>query len=168
MAVTMPRKPLVTKEEFLSAHAASSNARELALRLGVSQPTISRYIRKYKPPPFPRQHQPSDIDWRLFRLYQGRASINSLALEVGLSPNAVRSRLFRVIRAIWYDTPTPTTSNEFGDFPTPRTVAEVKLIHELKNDPTLLDRPDELHLRTNVPDPTINDYLERYIERLAQ
>ncbi len=146
----MPRKMAVTDEEFRNCHRTARNVQDICNRLRLSGVTVYNYLKRLGLIA-PKRDISAACD-KVFRAYQGRASMAEVAHKLHMPLASVRYYLSRAIIAHW--------TKKGSIWPMPTKLRYLKVVHELEKFPALFDNPRVLSVNTGIKLEYVMDYLD--------
>lgn len=151
----MGRDRLFTDEEFLQVFKQSKSMQEIVQKLHISHMTAYNHHARLKLPKFGNSTS-REVTFRIFEAFKGKVIAKDLARRFRMSIGNLRYHLELAVTERWVNSP-----DQDERFPIPTTLRQLKIIHELDQDESLYDDPEEISKRTGLTVPFINHYLEK-------
>lgn len=157
----MGRHNKLKETRFRIAHRKAKTVLELAALLEVSVPTVYTYCRKLNlslPNKSKAKEEREKLTIKIFKAYRGLTTLEDLGTIHGLSRTRVRQCLKQYLLKVW------KTSAE-KDWPLPRKLCHIKIVHALIRSPKLFDDPEKIAKSTNLCQKTVMEYLQYTYEQ---
>ncbi len=151
------RKRMFSAKKFRRIYEQSKTVMEISTSLGISLPTVYKYIRELNLPALGSDTS-LDTALEIFNSYKGLLTLTDLEYMHNVSRTTLRSRLEFAIRKLW-----SKQNPDRPQLPMPQRLTHIKIYNELKDNPEIPDefhREEWLHEVTRVPIITIHNYLK--------
>lgn len=153
----MPRPRKLSRAEFTAAHAVAESMQDLAMATKLSLVACYCYCKRHHLAPVKRPASyVTQVTWKA---YKGKITLEQLAEFMEVALRTARYYLEREVERRW-STPTKVARQ----FPKPKQLRYIKIIHALQEDPSLYDDSAMLAELVNLPATTVNDYLTELFE----
>jgi len=155
----MSRTRAVSKKAFLAAYEKSTNIIDLAISLGICEMTVRNYLHKLDLE-IPGRAEKREYSLKIYNNYCGRITIEELAKKFGLDLISIRYHLRKAMMITY-------SSEDKPEWPIPRILSHIKIVHELVKNPALISKAEKLVERTGLSETCINIYL-KYVYNCKQ
>ena len=160
-----------TDEEFTTWYSQAEDMAHLKQLSGVSLVSVYKHVHRLGLPPLGTTNITKSLE--VYEAYKGKKSVYDVASELGITIPTVRNHLLRAVAFKWLRlgselvprVPTPYQKKILDrhkrrpEWPRPKKLQHIKLVHELEANPEYVKRPMKLTLLTHVALFKVNVYL---------